>query len=249
MFFIKNLRLGIWLSILLGVLSPIDHWLLVQASPWANLTWWGGGALSLLLLYLAGGFGLNLSTGSLRRQQSQGAVDNGAACAILLGLAERIQRGELPLRQTRVTLALFTGEEINMQGARAYALSRQWPLPTIALNLEVMAQNGEYVFWEQDGNSFRLFPTSAEVNQRLVKAVQAVTGSPPQPAGPINSDGFRFLQAGVPAGVLGTYDAVLKDRGFHGPADNLGRVAMERLPEGVEILATFIKQYDDKEDS
>ena len=167
--------------------------------------------------------------------------------AILLGLAERIQRGELSIQQTRVTLALFCGEEINMQGARAYTRSRQWPLPAIALNLEIMAQNGEYVYWEQDGNSFRLFPTSTEVNQRLVEAVQTVTGLPPRPAGPINSDGFRLSQAGVPTGVLGTYDTVLKDRGFHGPADNLGRVVMERLPEGAEILAAFICQYDAKE--
>ena len=37
---------------------------------------------------------------------------------------------------------------------------RDWPLPAIALNLEVMAQDGGYVYWEQDGNAFGLMPTS-----------------------------------------------------------------------------------------
>jgi hypothetical protein len=71
-----------------------------------------------------------------------------------------------------------------------------------------------------------------------------VTGRPAQPAGPINSDGYSFLRAGIPAAVLGTYHSNWVDRGFHLPSDNLERVVMARLPEGVEILAQFVQRLD-----
>jgi hypothetical protein len=244
MFFIRNLSLGIVLTVLLGVLGLVDWLLLERGSAWAGFIYGAGVALSLPLLFLAWGLGLNLSMGWLRRNPSQGAVDNGAACAILLGLAERVAHGELKLMHTRLILALFTGEEVNMQGSRAYALGRSWSLPAIALNLEVMAQNGDYVYWEQDGTSLKLVPASAEVNHRIVEAVAEVTGTPARPAGPVNSDGYSFLRAGIPATTLGTYDRVLVDRGFHLPTDNLNRVVMERLPEAVEILTRFVRQYD-----
>ncbi len=242
MFFLKNLRFGIFLTLLLGLAGPLDVVLLSRGSPWATFVFGFGVATTLPLLFLAWGLGLSLSLGRLVKP-SQGAVDNGAACAILLGVADRLVHKGLP-HQTRVTIALFTGEEVNMQGSRAYTRSRGWPLPAIALNLEVMAQDGEYVFWEQDGNSFGLGPTSEPVNAILHASVAEVTGHPPAPAGPVNSDGSSFLAAGIPTGVLGTYSKRWGDAGFHRPGDCLERVVIERLPEGVEILLRFIQNYD-----
>lgn len=243
LFLIKNLRLGIALTVFLGVLGPVDHWLWLQGSTWATLSFWLGALLCLPLLFLAWGIGLNMSFGRFSTP-SQGAVDNGAACAILLGLAARIQSGLIRLERTRLSLALFTGEEVNMQGSRAYTSGRDWPLPALALNLEVMAQDGDYVFWEWEGTSMVLVPTSSQINQTISEVIEQVSGTPAKPAGPVNSDGYSFLRLGVPATTIGTYDRRLKDRGFHGPEDNLDRVVMQRLPETVEILARFISHYD-----
>jgi hypothetical protein len=253
MFFLKNLHIGIVLTLLLGVLGPLDRFLLSQASAWAGITYATGILLSLPLLFLAWGLGLNLTTGRFLKP-SQGAVDNGTACAILLSLADLLNREmrlagkaddfKSPLQQTRVILALFTGEEVNMQGSRAYARGREWALPAAALNLEVMAQDGEYVLWEKDGDVFRRTPTSAGLNELVASAVEKVTGRPPRPAGPVISDGGSFLAAGIPATTLGTYDTRLVDTGFHKATDNLERVALERLPEGVEILMRLIEKYD-----
>lgn len=243
MFFIKNLSNGILLTILLGLLGPLDHALLDINSAWAPFTFAAGILFSLPLLVLAWGLGLNLSLGRLS-PPSQGAVDNGAACAILLGLADRVQQGGLILEKTRLTLAIFTGEEVNMQGSRAYAAGRDWSLPTLAVNLEVMAQDGSYVYWEQDGTSLKLVPTSLQLNQALAETVANVTGAMPMPAGPVNSDGYSFLRVGIPATTLGTYDTKWVDRGFHSPADNLDRVVMARLPEAVEILAHLVTKFD-----
>jgi hypothetical protein len=239
MFFIRGLPFGILLTLALGLLGPLDHYLLANNSPAAAWTYSLGVLLSLPLLFLAWGLGLNLTLGRFR-QPSQGAVDNGAACAILLGLAQCVQSGTLPLTQTCLTLTLFAGEELNMQGSQAYVKAREWPLPARALNLEVMAQDGDYVLWEQDGYSLKLWPCSSEVNQDISQAVQQVTGSAPRLVGPVNSDGGSFLRLGIPASTLGTYDRQQKDRGFHSARDNLGRVVMERLPEAVDILSRFI---------
>jgi len=243
LFFIKNLRLGIVLTVLLGFLAPFDQYLLSLGSTWTNIVYSTGVILSLVLLFLAWGLGLNLTLGRLL-PPSQGAVDNGAACAILLGLAHRVNKNEIPLERTRLTLALFAGEEVNMQGSRAYISSRHWHIPTVALNLEVMAQNGKYVYWEQDGSALKLIPTSGKINKVISESVDRVTGSPACPVGPVNSDAGSFLQAGIPATTLGTYDRNLVDRGFHGPGDNLDRVVMARLPEAVDILSDFIMRYE-----
>jgi hypothetical protein len=256
MFFIKNLRLGILLTGLAGLLGALDGWLLGNGSGWAGLAYGLGLLATLPLLFLAWGLGLNLSTGRLL-QPSQGAVDNGVACAVLLGLADLLNK-ELrlaqtaadfrsPLRRTRLTLAIFSGEEVNMQGSRAYTRDRDWPLTTAAVNLEVLAQDGAYVLWEQDGSALRLEACSPKLNELVVSAVRAVTGQSPRFVGPLNSDGSSFLAAGVPATTMGTYHSRLVDTGFHRPTDNLDRVVMERIPEGVEILVKLIQLYDRSE--
>jgi acetylornithine deacetylase/succinyl-diaminopimelate desuccinylase-like protein len=232
-FFVRNLRFGIVLAILSGILSN-----------WGEIGHWVSVVLTVPLLLLAWGLGLNLSLGRLRRNPSQGAVDNGAACAILLGLAQKVVDGDVPLENTRLTLALFGGEEVNMQGSRAYTLGRDWKLPSAALNLEIMAQDGDYVTWEQDGMAFQLFPTDEALSRSIAEAVTNVTGKPAIPAGPINSDGYSFIRAKIPLAVLGTYDSKIDACGLHLPSDNLSRVKIPRLAEGVEILANFIQLLD-----
>jgi hypothetical protein len=241
-FFLKALPWGIALILLLGALGPLERWLTLGGSYWSDLAYWSGVTLTVPLLFLAWRLGLNLSLGRLL-EPSQGAVDDGAACSVLLGLVARLTQGEIALQGTRVILALFGGEEVNMQGSRAYARGRKWSLPSVVVNLEVMAQDGDYVYWEQDGNALCLLPTSQRLNRELCKAVQAVTGSVALPAGPVLSDGGSFLAVGISATTLGTYDSRLKDTGFHRPTDNLGRVVMARLPQGVEILAEFLRRY------
>ena len=251
MFFLRNLPVGILLTLATGVLAAFERQLRIAGAPAAAPIYFAGVALTIPLLFLAWGLGLNLSLGRLL-PQSQGAVDNGTACAILLGLAaeligcgEENQGNTSPLRRTRVTLALFSGEEINFQGSRAYAERRSYPLTTVVVNMEAMAQDGGYVTWEFDGSLFRQLPTSVELNAALAKSVEAVSGEQVRSAGHMLSDGGSFLAAGIPAAVLGTYDRELRDTGFHRPTDNLARVDFDRLGEGAAILAHFLKAVDE----
>jgi hypothetical protein len=240
MFFLKSLQVGIFVSLAIAAVAPVDRWLLTQGSTLAGLTYILGIGLSLSVIILASGFGLNLALSRLA-PQSFGAVDNGTSCAVVLGLAERLAKGAPLPAGTQVTLALFAGEEVDRQGSRAYVRRRGWEIPAYALNLEVLAQNGDYVYWELDGSVFRLRPTDIRLNHLLRKAVEDVTGAPPRAGGPVLSDGGAFIEAGIPTAVMGTYDRVLVDTGFHSPADNLERVVFERLPEAVQILYRFIE--------
>jgi hypothetical protein len=239
MFFLEKLRFGIGLTALLGIWGPIERWLV--GYPWGEVIFWMGVVLTVPMLLLAWGFGLHLSLGRLL-EPSQGAVDNGAACAILLGLAERLAAGQVPPTNKKITLALFTGEEVNMQGSRAYVAHREWHLPAAALNLEAMGQDGDIIYFESDGNVFRLVPAAERLNRAIAAAVERVSRRAAQPAGPVTSDGGSFLLAGIPATTVATLDTRLGVTGFHRPADNLGRVVFERLPQGVAILEAFLCQ-------
>lgn len=243
MFFIKRLPFGIALTLLCGFWGMVDGYLIQTSAPWTVLSQVIGALLSAPLLFLSWGLGLNLTCGFLRTP-SQGAVDNGAACAVLLLLAEHLKTQGFDLSNTSVTLALFSGEEVNMQGSQAYVHERNWKLPSAALNMEIMAQDGDYVYWERDGNSLKLVPSSAWLNQCVSQSIQSVHGSPPRPRPIINSDGASFLFAGIPCTTIGTLDQKMEDRGFHHASDNLARVKAERIEEGMQILIHFLKQID-----
>ena len=245
-FFTRKINFGIALTLLLGVLGPIDSWLLGQGSLLAAITFGTGVVLGLVLLVLAWGLGLNMTLGRFV-EPSQGAIDNGTACAILLDLADRLARGEISLARTRVTIALFGGEEVALQGSRAYVASRDWPLPTVAINLELMAQDGDYVIWEHESNTLRRIPTPPELNQAVAAVVADVTGDSPRFIRSLMSDGFSLLSAGIPTTVLGTYHSQMEGGGLHQPTDNLARVVTPRLREGVEVLALLVEKYDARE--
>ena len=117
-------------------MRQLESWLQAQGSGWAAITYSIGVALALALVILAWGLGLNLSTGRLLAP-SQGAVDNGAACAVLLGLAENLHHERTQATQNseaqpgaclipqnlKITIVLFSGEEINMQGSAPMSAS------------------------------------------------------------------------------------------------------------------------------
>ena len=242
--FTRNIATGLGLTLALGVIEALRAWL---AQSWPELAFWLHGAemlLTLPMLFLAWGLGLHLSLGRLATP-SQGAVDNGAACAILMKLAERVKN--IPLSQTRVTIALFSGEEVDRQGSRAWVADRAWPAPALAVNLELMGQDGPYVIWQRDGDVFRTLPTSPELNALLARTIAEVAGDHPRTAPLINSDAQPFLLAGLPATTMGTLDARYGAGGLHRPTDNLQRVVIERLPQGVEILLRLIQRLESQE--
>jgi hypothetical protein len=191
------------------------------------------------------GMGANLAGGRLSRNPSTGAVDNGAAVAVLLALAQRLHRGDISPDHTSVTLLFTVGEEAQMQGALSYVHDRNvWPLPMCAVNLEVVGQNGGYLLWEQDGSAMQQMAADSNLNRALAAAVQSVAGEQPARASRISSDAFAFLRQGIPTATLGSFDAELGGRGFHSAQDNPDRIDPQRLAQTVDVLGHFLLYLD-----
>jgi hypothetical protein len=260
MFFLLNIPTGILLTILVGAAGALQAAWRLNPPAWGTWVYWAGALLSLPLAMLALGYGLDLSLGRLVKP-SPGAVDDGAACVILLKLAERLwqgpknmdgSEGDLPEQPNKppinphITIVLFSGEEIDRQGSRAFVRSRMRTGGEAVLNLEAMAQDGNYVTWQRDGSVYRLRPTDKRLDNAIRQAVERITGEAPVGGGPVLSDAASFIERGLPAAVLGTYDRRWKDAGFHRPSDNLERVMVDRIDEGVNILLQFMRELEEQ---
>lgn len=187
----------------------------------------------------------DLVLGRLSSRPSRGAVDNGAATTVLLALAEALQRGTLRVECTSVTLLWTVAEEAQMQGAAAWVRHRHdWPVPTLAVNLEILGQSGSFVLWKHDGTALRRLATSDAINAGLAESVSAVTGTAPLMVADINSDAFAFLSRQIPAATLGSFDENRGDRGLHSHHDNPDRIVPRRLDEALEVLSHFLAARD-----
>lgn len=239
--FTANLLPAMIVCVATGGLGWADAFLATGGSPLAAFTYPLSIALSLGVLAFSLGMGLNLVTGRLLPRQSRGAVDNGAACAVLLELCQRLATGKIEVKDTTVTVAFFAGEEVTMQGSRAYVDGRPWPLPATALNLECLGQDGDYVIWQADGTVLTRCPTDPGINAALEAAVRSVTGRQVQIIPFLNSDAYSFLRRGIKASTLGSMDRRLGLTGLHGPLDHPGRVTAARLEEAVLVLQGFLE--------
>ena len=240
------LRLGIpgmGLALTSGVLAVVRG--LLSAEIVAAIVRWLAFLAALPVTAYGLGMGANLVGGRFSRRPSTGAVDDGAAVAILLALARQLHRGNLCLDQTAVTLLLTVGEEAQMQGALAYVRDRKdWPAPVSVVNLEVMGQNGGYLLWEEDGTAMLRLPADPALNHALERAVEAVMGERPIRVPTISSDAFAFLRQGIPATTLGSFDLDLGGRGLHSALDSPDRVSPQRLAEAVKIFSHFLEDAD-----
>ena len=235
-------------SVIAGALLALLWWLLHRRGrqPARTFSLPLGGLLALLPLYwllLALTFG-----GGFMAKPSPGAVDNGTAVAVLMELSKELK--ETPLEKTAVTIVLFAAEELNAQGSQAYLRDhpRGEAIPAYNVNLELVAQEGDYVYWPEDGVFTNRYPTSAELNRILGEALSRVTG---EEIGPLEasfttiSDSGSFLAAGIPSTTLGNAGSPeLGCSFFHSYLDNMERVVPERIDEMVQILKEFTLLFD-----
>lgn len=242
-FFMGKLPIGMMLSLALGILGVVAWVVPNSAEIWSNLIYNLSIALIIPLLFIFLPISVNFIFGQLGAP-SQGSVDNGAATAILLDVAKQITNAS-KLRYTKLSIVVFCGEETIVQGSRAYVSGRDFPYPTQAVNLELMGQNGDYVIWNEIGDPFGSFSTDAILNDQLNTIVQKHTGRCVvfYDAAP-GTDTLPFIQTGVPATSFASLDSMLGFGGLHRPADNIGRVAMEKLPETSYIMTNFVKHTD-----
>lgn len=241
---IRLLPLGMGMALLIGILGLIDGLVQSRNGLWSIIPYYTAILLTIPQILLFSLAAVNYMFGRFA-PQSLGALDNGAACAVLLTLSKMLAEKEIPLQNTRITIVLFCGEELIIQGSRAYVRDRDFPYPTKALNLEMIGQNGDYIVWKKLGDPFTSYPSSQILNETIIKLIQDSTEQNVVfKEGPVGTDSVPFLAAGVTATSFASLDKQLGFKGIHSTYDNLGRVSAEKLNECLELVCSYIASAD-----
>ena len=184
-------------------------------------------------------------------KESFGTIDDGSAVVTLMALAKNINDGEVDIGDSNVTIILTCGEETTLQGADFYVKER-WgkeadpELPTYLVNLELIAQNGNMIYWPSVGVFLKFYDADPELAERVGLAWEEVSGVPMgvEPDS-ITDDSHRFATAGIPVITIGHEGKPgMGMGGFHSNTDNPERLNYENLEMAIETLGVFIESYD-----
>jgi hypothetical protein len=165
----------------------------------------------------------------------QGALDDAAGVAVVLEVARllgaRSWQGRRPVR-----FALFTGEELGLQGSQAHlarCLDGDRSLPALVLNLEMPEAPAGFVIYSGEGLRPLLAPlllTHRELG------LDAGVGESLD----LYSDHVPFLLAGIPAMGLRYHRDEDSDRRIHTAADRLDTLDPEALAACAQLVAATL---------
>ncbi len=188
------------------------------------------------------------SGGLLRSERSPGALDNGAACAVLLRAATTLAHGPI-LERTEVMFVFLAAEEVGAQGSWSFVRNRLPNLPalnTYVINLDPIGASEQLTVVHREGGILRGFQPSSEVVALLDSVHRQQTGRPiGHTSGGGLTDTFPFLASGVPAATIvsGVPPFVLP-RGMHTPADTRSRIDLKSMDMTLEFVLRLVHFVD-----
>jgi hypothetical protein len=186
------------------------------------------------------------SAGALMPERSHGAIDDGAACAVLLEAAADLA-SEKPAR-TEVVITMFCAEELGAHGARAWVDSRfagGSDLPTACVNFELVGSSTEFQVGGESSLTRHHRPPAALLDL-LDQAAVAAGGEPlaRQPVGGL-TDAVAFLARGIPAAtIVGREGPLFLPLGMHGPGDRRERIDLGALELTRRFAVEIVRAYD-----
>jgi hypothetical protein len=205
------------------------------------------GALAWVALVWGGLAFASLSAGAFVPRRSPGALDDGAACAVLVRLAGQLAAE--PLARTEVEVWLFPAEEVGVQGSSAFAAARfaaPPALPTSLVNLEGLGASADHALISRERFLLRSFaPDAALVN--VLDRVHAERFGRPLGALPFGgaTDARSFLARGVPAATLMTLEAGTPFvRDLHSARDSRERIDEAALDASLAYLLAVARAVD-----
>lgn len=189
---------------------------------------------------------LALTAGAFVNTRSPGALDDGAGCAVLVRLAEKLS-AHPPVR-TEVQLVFFSGEEIGAQGARAFVSERlRAPtLPERAVNLDPIGASLDFAVLGQERALLRSYAPDHEVVALLDRAHHRLRRKP-IPVLELSglTDAWAFLAAGHKAAtVLNPVPPFAIPRGLHSGEDRSERIPLGALDETLRLLEIVVREFD-----
>ncbi len=203
---------------------------------------------AVLALYYAGLF-LSLAGGMFVSQPSPGALDDGAAVGVLLKAAEALGDGTVDLAHTDVKIALFSGEEVGLQGSWQYVRDTRpqaEPHPTYYVNAEIFGAGIDMRYFTSDRSWLRRDDASGVLMRTLDRAYRRVTGRGifPDPQ-PITSDAQSFMAAGIPSICLASSrGGAVAVPGLYSASDTRDRLDGRALDLEVEFVLAALRQID-----
>lgn len=193
---------------------------------------------------------LSLSAGMFVPSRSPGALDDGAACAVLLRLAERLHAAG-PLPRTEVEIALLSGEEIGVEGSWEYARQRfagDADLPTSVINLEFIGAAPNLAVFGSEKFSLRSFAPDPTLVGLLDAVHRQERGAPLYVTWyGAATDARSFLAHGVPAVTLSSdLPNHALGRGMHGATDAPDRIDPVALDATLAYLDAAVRAADQR---
>lgn len=186
--------------------------------------------------------------GALRAQRSPGALDDGAACAVLVRLAHELAAAAP--RAVEVQLVFFSGEELAVQGATAFL--RAWDPPpgrTLRLvNLDPIGASADLQVLGSERAFLRGYAPSTEVVGLLDRAHRKLRGSSLPVAEVVGlTDAWTWLRHGYRAAtLLSAVPPFVIPRGLHSVEDNGNRVDLPSLDFALQLLRTVVAIADEE---
>ena len=185
-----------------------------------------------------------------KNRQSRGAVDDAASVVSLLALAQRLTQKTIDIGDSAVTILLTSGEEVLLQGARAYARVRFCTHPTgdtrpvSVINLEAAGQGGNLCHWRRYGLFMKHHRPDPNLVFRLNRVWEGLSGTIMDECNHITDDSLVYLSLGIPAVTIG--NSGLPGRGlsgFHTTADSVSRVDYKNIARMQTLLKKYIESY------
>lgn len=189
-----------------------------------------------------------LSAGVFLPQRSPGALDDGASCAVLVRLAERLA-AQPALARTDVEVVLLSAEEVGVQGSWAYAnerFARPPALPTFVVNLEGIGASTRHGVLPSERFTLRSYAPDAGIVERLDAVHEARFGVPLE-RGPVGgaTDARSFLAHGIPAATLFSREAGSRfPRGLHSSRDDRSRLDEVALDASLDYLLAVVRDFE-----
>lgn len=158
-----------------------------------------------------------------------GAVDNASGVAIVLEMARKLSKQELPFN---ILFAFFTGEESGLIGAKHFIKQTEFPISAVinvdSLGFEpalIKMRNGhkESGLWLADLSAIVM-------NEHNVETVWIYGGE----------DSAAFQANGIPAIGLGQKPTDPNQRGIHTPDDSIYQLYMEPIFKGFSIMEQIV---------
>ncbi len=193
-------------------------------------------------------FFLAFSAGAVLRARSPGALDDGAACAMLVRVARELAQGP-PLEHTDVEVILFSGEELGAEGSAQYVKSKfpeRDTLLSYVVNLDPVGASSRLAVLGKEKRLLRAYPPEPRIVAGLGRAFSQITGSSlglTSHAG--FTDGVSFAAHGIPTATLfSEVPPFGVPRGMHSARDTRSRIELSSLELTKKLIIRFAREAD-----